>query len=118
MTMFFRRTVGLLSCLLIQTSCTPPGQGPKALAGFKAAAAILQGLGEYHSKNAAYPDRLESLVPAFLTPAQLSPPSDVARYDYHRTGPGFTFGFSYHGPGTNTCTFESASRSWVCSGHF
>ena len=116
--MTLRIAVGMVASLLSLISCTPPGEGPKALAGFKGAASILQGLGEYHSKNAVYPDRLELLAPVFLAPSQLTPPADVARYEYARKGPGFTFGFNYHGPGTNTCTFDSASRSWECHGHF
>ena len=102
---------------LVPSACTFPGEGPKALAGFKASAAIIHGLGEYHSKNATYPDTLQLLVPTFLTSDQLTPPRDITGYDYRREeGAGFTFGFKYTGPGANTCTFASSSRSWHCSG--
>jgi hypothetical protein len=113
-----RSMVSVLVCQLLLTACTPPGEGPKALAGFKASAAILQGLGDYHSKNAAYPSKLDVLVPAFLSSTQLAPPPPVASYDYSQKGGGFTFSFRYHGPGTNTCTFDSALRHWDCAGHF
>ncbi len=118
MTNLFRYTVGVLACPLVLSACTPPGDGPKALTGFKASAAIIQGLGEYHSKNGAYPDTLALLVPAFLTSLQLSPPHGVGRYDYSRKANAFSLGFSYHGPGSNTCTFDSIARAWACSGHF
>ena len=113
-----RKTIALLALPLLLTACTPPGEGDKALAGFKASTAIVQALGEYHSKNGAYPDTLEALAPTFLTSARLAPPASVAGYEYSRKGADYTFVFKYHGPGTNRCTFESASRAWDCSGHF
>jgi hypothetical protein len=110
--------VVVLGCLLAQSACTPPDEGRKALAGFKASGPILQGLGEYYGKNGAYPDKLELLAPSFVTPAHLNPPSDIARYEYERNGAGFSFAFRYYGPGSNTCTFESTSRSWDCRGYY
>ncbi len=118
MTPRFHDAVRLLAGALILSACAAPGEGPKALAGFKASAAIIQALGEYRSKNGAYPDALGSLVPAFATSLQLTPPHDVARFDYGRKGDGFAFGFGYYGPGANTCSFDSALRSWACSGYF
>ena len=107
-----------LLTLLLQVACTPPGKGEKALAGFKASAVIIQGLGEFHAKHAAYPEKLDELAPSILTSAQLSPPSEIGRYDYERKATGFSLAFRYTGPGVNHCTFESSARTWSCGGHY
>jgi hypothetical protein len=117
---FAKRRALCVGCVagLAQLACTPPGEGPKALAGFKASAAIIQGLGEYRSKNAAYPATLQALVPELLTTSQLAPPSGVSHFDYEPHGASFTLRFKYSGPGSNTCAFESSSRAWTCTGLF
>jgi hypothetical protein len=107
-----------LACLCLGVACTPPGQGDKALAGYRASAGLIQALGEYHEKHGAYPDKLEQLVPEVLSAAQLKPPTEVARYTYERQTSGFVLTFNYHGPGTNDCAFDSAKRAWQCDGRF
>jgi hypothetical protein len=113
-----RSSIGALTCLLVQIGCTPPGEGEKALAGFRSSAGIIQALGEFQAKHGAYPAKLELLVPEIATPALLQLPSGVARYEYRLDGAGFELQFNYTGPGTNDCVFASAKRSWKCYGAF
>lgn len=108
------------SYLMLWTAlaCTPPGQGEKALAGFRASGAILHALGEHHATKGTYPDKLELLAPTSLSASQVTPPAGIARFDYESKGSSFTFAFRYNGPGVNTCTFTSTTRTWDCSGHY
>jgi len=107
-----------VSCLCLVGACTPPGEGDKALAGFRASATLIQALGEYHAKHGTYPDQLEQLAPEVLSAAQLKPPPRVERYTYARKTSGFVLTFNYQGPGTNDCSFDSAKRAWDCAGRF
>lgn len=115
-----KRTLQSVALLLAAAAmaCDAPGDGPKALAGFRASVILVQALGEYRAKLGDYPENLESLAPQFLANSQLAAPQGVHALSYKRTAEGFELVFEYHGPGVNRCHFESAKRAWTCHGHY
>ena len=115
-----KRTKQTLSLLFIAVAigCDAPGEGPKALAGFRASVALVLALGEYRAQFGVYPENLEALTPTFLASSQLALPPELNRIEYKRKATGFELGFVYHGPGVNRCHFESAKREWECDGHY
>jgi hypothetical protein len=113
-------TKQILSLLLVAAAigCDAPGEGPKALAGFRSSVALVQAIGEYRAQLGGYPENLEALVPKFLANSQLALPPGIHRIEYKRNSSGFELEFEYHGPGVNRCCFGSAKREWACNGYY
>ncbi|HEY9248630.1 MAG TPA: hypothetical protein VIO38_05845 [Rariglobus sp.] len=111
---------GILLCpVLLWLSCAPPGEGAKAQRGYQRGSRVLAALEAYQRKTGHYPDSLPLLVPALLTAEALSAPQNAQEHyplEYRRDGAGFSLTFRYVGPGMNRCTYDSATRSWSCSG--
>jgi hypothetical protein len=99
----------------------PPGQGPKALLGYRTAEPVIAALNVYHTDSGAYPPRLEQLVPQYLAESTLAAPpgwTNVNWPKYSLTSEGYALGFWYSGPGSNTCTYGSATAAWACRGAY
>ena len=106
------------AALLLLAACTPPGKGPRAERGYRAAEPVIQALERYRTERGAYPDSLPQLVPAFLASAALAEPNAGHPLRYERTADGYALTFRYTGPGMNECTWTPTSRRWDCSGYF
>jgi len=93
----------------------PPGQGPRAQAGYAAAAPVIAALEKYPQARGAYPAALAALVPDYLSAL----PGDVNGYPlgYHAAAGSYTLDFSYTGPGMNHCVYAPATQ-WKCSGYY
>lgn len=102
-------------------SCPPPGEGARAERGYAQGVPILHALARYHADSAAYPDALARLAPQYLTAADLAPPNAPEQdypWEYERAAAHFILRFRYSGPGLNSCSYDSRSARWSCSGLF
>ena len=115
-----KRTMRAVSLLLAAATigCDAPGEGPKALAGFRASAGLMRALEDYRAQLGGYPENLEALAPRFLSDSQLALPPELYRIKYKGNANGFELEFEYHGPGVNRCRFESVKRKWACNGYY
>jgi len=102
-----------LTTLAALLSCTPPGKGPRAEAGYERAAPILTALEGYHAQHNRYPDSLADLASDQVPRSTFT----KAPFDYRRAGDDFELSFRYFGPGVNDCVFRASKRAWACSGH-
>ena len=93
----------------------PPGQGPRAQAGYAAAAPVIAALDQYHQAHGSYPATLSALVPEQL-PAL---PGVVNGYplEYQAAAGSYSLAFSYTGPGMNHCTYTPGTL-WQCNGYY
>jgi hypothetical protein len=117
----------------------PPGKGPKAHAGYRAAAPVISALEKFHKDHGQYPMDVSELVPVYLpdTDALLihrkvglmhSPRaaasgdqqefSEIDGLVYFRDADDYVLFFSYIGPGVNRCQYDSRTKSWSAMGHF
>jgi len=93
----------------------PPREGPKAEAGYKAAAPIIDALERYKTVHNAYPVTLDTLVPDYL-PNGTANPEDFA-FDYQVKGASYELMFRYAGLGMNVCTY-TPEKGWYCYGYY
>lgn len=93
----------------------PPGEGPKAEAGYKAGAPIIDALERYKAEHNAYPETLNALVPDFL-PDHLANPEDIL-FKYQIKDPSYELEFRYAVPGMNICTY-TPEAGWDCYGYY
>jgi len=110
-----------LASLAILSSCASPGEGPKANAGYKAAEPAIKAIDAYFHLNSAYPSSLEELVPRFISDNDLivvMPGKKTVPLTYRQADDGFELSFSYVGPGTNKCVYQSKNRTWTCHGAY
>ena len=113
----------VLSGIMLATciGCTAPGKGAKAERGYQRAHLVVAALASYRARYQAYPDSLSQLVPTFLSASALALPEAAQEHyplQYARVLDGFTLSFRYTGPGSNRCTWTSATQAWTCSGLF
>lgn len=114
-------TSALVACLLLSLACNPgaaPGEGPMAEAGYKTAAPLIRALAAFHADSGAYPQRLNSLVPAYLPLDSLHPPAGWTDHrwpGYAASASGFELTFSYPGAALNTCRYQSGAGTWACA---
>lgn len=113
---------GLASPLLLfMAFCSPPpGEGVAARDGKAYAESLVPALAQFHRQTGVYPDSLSQLkrVGDAEGPMGKNGRWHWSRYTYRREGSEYVLGFSYRGPGTNECEFQSQERRWKCSGHF
>lgn len=98
--------------------CPPPGQGPKAEAGYRRAAPVIDALDRYHQARGSYPETLAALVPEWLPAASEAHPLGLG---YVRHGEHYKLSFSYGGPGVNHCLYDTGATppsSWQCHGYY
>ena len=93
----------------------PPGQGPRAEAGYAAARPVIAALEAYHQAHGSYPATLAKLVPEQLSAL----PGDVNGYPlgYQAQSDSYVLDFSYEGPGMNHCTYTPGTK-WKCYGFY
>ena len=112
---------------------TPPGKGPKARAGYRAAAPVITALEKFHADRGHYPESLGDLVPAYLPDRKdllyrgRAQPVNAPGHDesipedefgYHRDGDTYILMFSYTGPGMSHCIYASGTRTWNARGYY
>lgn len=90
----------------------PPGKGPNADAGKRAAVPILRTLENYRGEHGAYPMSLEDLIPSYL--AGIPRLSNGSSWDYTRLGANYKLTFNYTNPLPVHCSYHSATK-WECS---
>jgi hypothetical protein len=116
----------LLFCL---SSCVEPapGHGPRAEAGYHAAAPIIDALDRFHRDHGRYPAKLAELSPKYVRDAaslQLFHSAERLHsnvregFDYIREGDSYTLSFTYTGPGINRCWYDSKSKKWESKGYY
>jgi hypothetical protein len=89
----------------------PPGKGPDADAGKRAATAILRTLENYHGEKGYYPEELDYLVPDYL---QRLPRLGAGRvFEYQRLNTTYRLTFNYASPLPVHCTYRPETR-WRC----
>ncbi len=126
--------VSAVSLAVCVAGCwTPPGKGPKARAGYRAAAPVIAALDRFHSDRGHYPEALGELVPTYLPDGKAllyrgrAQPLNAPGYDesipehefgYHRSGDAYTLTFSYTGPGMNHCVYDSGTKTWNARGYY
>ncbi len=121
--------ISAILSLLCLTSCfgPPPGKGPRAAAGFHAAAPIIGALERFRQDRGRYPKALEELVPRYvhdsaafdLRRGREHPYPDLVRgFDYRREAGAYTLMFAYSGPGMNRCWYDSRSGKWESTGYY
>jgi hypothetical protein len=113
--LFFFLLIGIatVACRFF-TPDLPPGEGEKAERGYAACQPIITALENYHDVNGEYPQRLDELVPAFISdfPEQVN----GEPIQFEKTAQNnYKLSFSYTGPGLNHCTY-SPHDGWRCSG--
>jgi hypothetical protein len=89
----------------------PPGVGPNADAGKRAATAILRSLESYRGDHGMYPETLEELMPAYLSKRPML--SNGRRFSYQRIVSNYKLTFNYTNPLPIHCSYEPA-RKWYC----
>lgn len=93
------------------SSCTAPGQGEKADAGYSKAKPVIAALQAYHDKRNAYPETLRDLV------ADALPEPAGEFFEYEKLGASYRLQFSYTGPGMNRCVYTPEAAKWECAGY-
>ena len=121
--------LALFGSLLLLASCLgpPPGKGPRAEAGYRAASPIIAALDRFHEDHGHYPATLGDLVPKYLPDATWFDlrrgrgphyPAEREEFSYKRDGDAYTILFSYLGPGVNQCSYDSKTKKWESSGYY
>ncbi len=93
----------------------PPGEGPKAEAGYAACEPVIQALAAYQAEKGVYPQDLAALSPEYLT-ALPEEVNDMAIVYTPEAG-SYALRFSYTGPGMNHCTY-TPEEGWDCYGYY
>jgi hypothetical protein len=93
----------------------PPGEGPKAEAGYAACEPVIQALAAYHADHHVYPESLAALSPDYLetVPDEVNELAIV----YQQEEEAYSLRFSYTGPGMNHCTY-TPDAGWDCYGYY
>ncbi|MEO8028855.1 MAG: hypothetical protein ABI823_20410 [Bryobacteraceae bacterium] len=103
------------------TSCTAPGAGAKAEAGYANARPVIAALEKYHETHKEYPATLNDLVPLELADSAAKTPDGkpVSEFfEYKKSGPSYQLQFRYSGPGMNRCVYTPEAAKWECAGHY
>ena len=112
--------VVLWSAVLLQ-ACHPPGEGPRADAGYKKSEEIIKAIDSYRAVSGRYPTQLSDLVPRFLSTNDLTlraAENSEYPFKYIVSETGYELTFRYSGPGVNDCTYSSATKKWSCRGRY
>jgi len=110
--------------IVLIAGCATPGKGQKAESGYALLEPVIRALDKFYEKNGAYPEKLQELVPKYVSKVPESfddwpivyfretPRSaEVTSVKY----PGYLLSFKYTGPGMNQCFFRPGEQ-WDCSG--
>jgi len=89
----------------------PPGKGPAADGGKRAATVILRTIENYRGARGYYPGSLEDLVPEFL--AGIPTLSNGSRFEYLRLGMNYKLTFNYESPLPVHCSYMPTTQ-WSC----
>lgn len=89
----------------------PPGKGPEADAGKRAATPVLRTLENYRGDHGAYPAELDDLVPDYLS--KLPHLNKGRALEYQRISQTYRLTFNYASPFPVHCTFRPESK-WKC----
>jgi hypothetical protein len=90
----------------------PPGEGPNADAGKRAATVVLRTLENYRGERGHYPEDLADLVPKYLS--KLPRLSNGVPFEYERLGSSYELTFNYTNPLPVHCTFRPDGK-WSCT---
>lgn len=104
------------ACNALVPAEEPPGVGEKAEKGYALSAPVIAGLEEYKADHGSYPEKLDQLIPDYLS----SVPTKTAEleFSYFSDGKSYRFSFHYIGPGMNTCDYAPEAKEWKCSGAY
>ncbi len=108
--------VFILACNTIIPTVEPPGVGQKAEKGYKLSEPIIAALERYKADHGIYPEKIDELVPDYLSTLPVS--TDEVDFFYSKTGESYSFSFHYIGPGTNSCTYTPEAKDWRCFGAY
>ena len=89
----------------------PPGQGPNADAGKRAATPLLRTLEAYRGAHGRYPESLEDLIPDHLSKLPLL--SNGSAFEYQPILGNYELTFNYTNPLPVHCSYQTATK-WVC----
>jgi hypothetical protein len=89
----------------------PPGVGPNADAGKRAATAVLRSLENFRGDHGMYPETLEELTPQYLSKRPRL--ANGKPFSYQRVVSNYKLTFNYTNPVPIHCTYEPA-RKWAC----
>lgn len=89
----------------------PPGKGPEADAGKRAATVILRTLENYRGDRGAYPEELDQLVPDYL--GKVPRLSTGRIFEYQRITYTYRLTFNYASPFPVHCTYRPETK-WAC----
>ena len=109
------RSLGVLAGVGLLTACIPPGKGPKAEAGYRHCAPIVEALAAHRAAYGRYPGTLADLadLPRRALPEEIR----IRPLKYRSKGNSYRLTFSYQGPGMNHCTHDP-ERGWRCHGYY
>lgn len=89
----------------------PPGEGPEAAEGKRAAGRVVAMLEAYREAKGVYPVDLDDLIPDYS--AGVPTMTNGRPYDYERLGTRYQLTFNYTNPAPVHCTIEP-ERKWKC----
>lgn len=89
----------------------PPGQGPEAEEGKRAAGKVVMMIQAYREAKGVYPIELDDLVPDYS--AGVPHMTNGRPYGYERIGDRFQLTFNYTNPAPVHCTYEPGTK-WEC----
>jgi type II secretory pathway pseudopilin PulG len=92
----------------------PAGEDPKGKQLKEAAAPVIRALQQYRQQNGHYPEKLEDLVPIFLS--QL-PDKPGLWYNPKDKRVLFNYSPTWPEPGEVTCSTALENPSWACGGY-
>src|SRR5690348_6798301 len=87
--------------VVVLSSCTEPGKGARAEAGYSTARPVIAALKRYHEQHAEYPSRLRDLLPNDLAQDAWKTPEGkpVDEFlEYEKSGTSYQLRFRYTGP--------------------
>ena len=89
----------------------PPGKGPSADAGKRAAVVIQRTLENYRGDHGGYPQALEDLIPSYL--GSVPHLSNGRTFEYQRLGLNYRLTFNYASVLPVHCSYEPSAK-WAC----
>lgn len=102
---------------VLLAACTPPGEGPKAEAGYAASEPVIAALEAYQADHGHYPETLTELVGDYLDEEPEEVNDYPLEYEALEDGQSYRLTFRYTGPGMNECHISPGS-DWSCSGYY
>ena len=108
---FILVVAALVGGLWVYLKPLPPGQGPNAQAGMRAASVVISTIEQYKSSRGVYPLAMDDLIPEFLS--GLPHLSNGSSLEYQRLGPTYKLTFNYTNPLPVHCNYQPGQK-WQC----